>query len=169
MILKNVIMWQWPAKVFIVFKLYYALSYYKLQASIHKKVLPPPQHYAAITIVCCGDFVFMLIGSACFPPSSARLGCIALSNISISMKGHSTVLAFLLVQQILFVIVMWQIIETLKWCTHKTIWSWLFEICLSCRVIFELLWRDYFKFVGIKYGNKMFQVKGNVRKCSICY
>ncbi|XP_054893666.1 cryptochrome DASH [Poeciliopsis prolifica] len=27
-------------------------------------------------------------------------------------------------------------------------------------VIFELLWRDYFKFVGIKYGNKMFQVKG---------
>lgn len=30
------------------------------------------------------------------------------------------------------------------------------------RVIFELLWRDYFKFVAVKYGNKLFQVKGNI-------
>ncbi|KAL1006251.1 hypothetical protein UPYG_G00069760 [Umbra pygmaea] len=27
-------------------------------------------------------------------------------------------------------------------------------------VIFELLWRDYFKFVGAKYGTKMFDIKG---------
>ncbi|XP_077410083.1 cryptochrome DASH isoform X1 [Vanacampus margaritifer] len=27
-------------------------------------------------------------------------------------------------------------------------------------VIFELLWRDYFKFVALKYGNRLFQVKG---------
>uniref|UniRef100_A0A8D3C6A5 Cryptochrome DASH n=1 Tax=Scophthalmus maximus TaxID=52904 RepID=A0A8D3C6A5_SCOMX len=27
-------------------------------------------------------------------------------------------------------------------------------------VIFELLWRDYFKFVGVKYGNRLFQVQG---------
>uniref|UniRef100_A0A3Q1B5B7 Cryptochrome DASH n=1 Tax=Amphiprion ocellaris TaxID=80972 RepID=A0A3Q1B5B7_AMPOC len=27
-------------------------------------------------------------------------------------------------------------------------------------VIFELLWRDYFKFVAVKYGNRMFQLKG---------
>jgi len=31
---------------------------------------------------------------------------------------------------------------------------------LSYRVIFELLWRDYFKFVGVKYGNRMFQIEG---------
>lgn len=30
------------------------------------------------------------------------------------------------------------------------------------RVIFELLWRDYFKFVAVKYGNKLFQVKGKI-------
>lgn len=28
------------------------------------------------------------------------------------------------------------------------------------RVIFELLWRDYFKFVAVKYGNRLFQVEG---------
>lgn len=33
---------------------------------------------------------------------------------------------------------------------------------LSFRVIFELLWRDYFKFVGVKYGNRLFQVKGEI-------
>uniref|UniRef100_A0A4W6DAQ9 Cryptochrome DASH n=1 Tax=Lates calcarifer TaxID=8187 RepID=A0A4W6DAQ9_LATCA len=27
-------------------------------------------------------------------------------------------------------------------------------------VIFELLWRDYFKFVGAKYGNRLFQLEG---------
>ncbi|XP_061876638.1 cryptochrome DASH-like [Entelurus aequoreus] len=27
-------------------------------------------------------------------------------------------------------------------------------------VIFELLWRDYFKFVALKYGNRLFQVQG---------
>uniref|UniRef100_A0A3Q3WT40 Cryptochrome DASH n=1 Tax=Mola mola TaxID=94237 RepID=A0A3Q3WT40_MOLML len=27
-------------------------------------------------------------------------------------------------------------------------------------VIFELLWRDYFKFVGAKYGNRLFQIRG---------
>lgn len=27
-------------------------------------------------------------------------------------------------------------------------------------VIFELLWRDYFKLVGVKYGNRLFQIKG---------
>ena len=27
-------------------------------------------------------------------------------------------------------------------------------------VIFELLWRDYFKFVALKYGNKLFQLSG---------
>ncbi|KAM8881871.1 cryptochrome DASH [Synchiropus picturatus] len=27
-------------------------------------------------------------------------------------------------------------------------------------VIFELLWRDYFKFVAVKYGNRLFQLKG---------
>ncbi|KAF7669269.1 hypothetical protein LDENG_00203350 [Lucifuga dentata] len=27
-------------------------------------------------------------------------------------------------------------------------------------VIFELLWRDYFKFVAVKYGSRMFQIKG---------
>ncbi|XP_029978740.1 cryptochrome DASH [Sphaeramia orbicularis] len=27
-------------------------------------------------------------------------------------------------------------------------------------VIFELLWRDYFKFVGVKYGNRLFHIKG---------
>uniref|UniRef100_A0A3P8RFZ4 Cryptochrome DASH n=1 Tax=Astatotilapia calliptera TaxID=8154 RepID=A0A3P8RFZ4_ASTCA len=27
-------------------------------------------------------------------------------------------------------------------------------------VIFELLWRDYFRFVSVKYGNRIFQVKG---------
>uniref|UniRef100_A0A1A8F894 Cryptochrome DASH n=1 Tax=Nothobranchius korthausae TaxID=1143690 RepID=A0A1A8F894_9TELE len=27
-------------------------------------------------------------------------------------------------------------------------------------VIFELLWRDYFRFVGVKYGNKIFLIKG---------
>uniref|UniRef100_A0A8C5F713 Cryptochrome DASH n=1 Tax=Gadus morhua TaxID=8049 RepID=A0A8C5F713_GADMO len=27
-------------------------------------------------------------------------------------------------------------------------------------VIFELLWRDYFKFVGVKYGNRLFHLKG---------
>uniref|UniRef100_A0A3P8ZFV4 Cryptochrome DASH n=1 Tax=Esox lucius TaxID=8010 RepID=A0A3P8ZFV4_ESOLU len=27
-------------------------------------------------------------------------------------------------------------------------------------VIFELLWRDYFKFVGAKYGDRMFDIKG---------
>lgn len=30
------------------------------------------------------------------------------------------------------------------------------------RVIFELLWRDYFKFVAVKYGNKLFQVEGKI-------
>uniref|UniRef100_A0A3Q3KQD9 Cryptochrome DASH n=1 Tax=Mastacembelus armatus TaxID=205130 RepID=A0A3Q3KQD9_9TELE len=29
-------------------------------------------------------------------------------------------------------------------------------------VIFELLWRDYFRFVGVKYGNRLFHVKGTV-------
>lgn len=28
------------------------------------------------------------------------------------------------------------------------------------RVIFELLWRDYFKFVGLKYGNRIFHMNG---------
>ncbi|KAG7259523.1 hypothetical protein CRUP_014149 [Coryphaenoides rupestris] len=27
-------------------------------------------------------------------------------------------------------------------------------------VIFELLWRDYFKFVGVKYGNRLFHIRG---------
>lgn len=36
---------------------------------------------------------------------------------------------------------------------------------LFYRVIFELLWRDYFKFVGVKYGNRMFQVEGKMSKC----
>ena len=27
-------------------------------------------------------------------------------------------------------------------------------------LIFELLWRDYFKFVGLKYGDKLFYKKG---------
>lgn len=42
---------------------------------------------------------------------------------------------------------------------------WSTPICrlLSIiRVIFELLWRDYFKFVAVKYGNKLFQVKGKI-------
>lgn len=30
------------------------------------------------------------------------------------------------------------------------------------RVIFELLWRDYFKFVAVKYGNRLFQVEGTI-------
>lgn len=33
---------------------------------------------------------------------------------------------------------------------------------LSYRVIFELLWRDYFRFVSVKYGNRIFQVKGKM-------
>uniref|UniRef100_A0A673MAT7 Cryptochrome DASH n=1 Tax=Sinocyclocheilus rhinocerous TaxID=307959 RepID=A0A673MAT7_9TELE len=48
---------------------------------------------------------------------------------------------------------------------------WLALGCISCfifsittffftRVIFELLWRDYFKFVGIKYGNRVFHMNG---------
>lgn len=32
----------------------------------------------------------------------------------------------------------------------------------SYRVIFELLWRDYFKFVAVKYGNRLFQVEGTI-------
>jgi len=28
------------------------------------------------------------------------------------------------------------------------------------RVIFELLWRDYFKFVGLKYGDRIFNING---------
>lgn len=28
------------------------------------------------------------------------------------------------------------------------------------RVIFELLWRDYFKFVGLKYGDRIFHMNG---------
>ncbi len=41
-----------------------------------------------------------------------------------------------------------------------------FSICsiaivfFLCRVIFELLWRDYFKFVGLKYGDRIFQING---------
>lgn len=31
---------------------------------------------------------------------------------------------------------------------------------LFARVIFELLWRDYFKFVGLKYGNRLFHMNG---------
>ena len=27
-------------------------------------------------------------------------------------------------------------------------------------VTFELIWRDYFRFVALKYGNKLFQVSG---------
>lgn len=30
------------------------------------------------------------------------------------------------------------------------------------RVIFELLWRDYFKFVAVKYGNRLFKVEGTI-------
>lgn len=36
---------------------------------------------------------------------------------------------------------------------------------LSYRVIFELLWRDYFRFVSVKYGNRIFQVKGTGSWC----
>lgn len=50
--------------------------------------------------------------------------------------------------------------------THIYLFFWII------RVIFELLWRDYFKFVAAKYGNKLFQVKGTIsssfvrqRKC----
>lgn len=28
------------------------------------------------------------------------------------------------------------------------------------RVLFELLWRDYFKFVGLKYGTRIFHMNG---------
>lgn len=38
-------------------------------------------------------------------------------------------------------------------------------ICLLLsliRVIFELLWRDYFRFVAVKYGTKLFQVNGKI-------
>lgn len=42
-------------------------------------------------------------------------------------------------------------------------WSTVICLVLSIiRVIFELLWRDYFKFVAVKYGNKLFQVKGKI-------
>jgi hypothetical protein len=34
----------------------------------------------------------------------------------------------------------------------------------SNRVVFELLWRDYFKFVGAKYGDRLFDIKGKVGK-----
>ena len=27
-------------------------------------------------------------------------------------------------------------------------------------MIFELIWRDYFKYISLKYGNKIFQLKG---------
>ena len=40
--------------------------------------------------------------------------------------------------------------------THTTVTLNMF----SYRVIFELLWRDYFKFVGVKYGNRLFHLKG---------
>lgn len=38
-------------------------------------------------------------------------------------------------------------------------------ICLLLsllRVIFELLWRDYFRFVAVKYGTKLFQANGKI-------
>lgn len=42
-------------------------------------------------------------------------------------------------------------------------WSPVICLLLSMiRVIFELLWRDYFKFVAVKYGNKLFQVEGKI-------
>lgn len=56
------------------------------------------------------------------------------------------------------------------WGIQRIIGSWFFDLLfVFYRVIFELLWRDYFKFVGVKYGNKIFQVKGKIRKCLICY
>ncbi|XP_072306991.1 cryptochrome DASH [Eucyclogobius newberryi] len=39
--------------------------------------------------------------------------------------------------------------EAQRTANHSTYW-----------VIFELLWRDYFKFVALKYGNRMFQING---------
>lgn len=42
-------------------------------------------------------------------------------------------------------------------------WSTVICLLLSMiRVIFELLWRDYFKFVAVKYGNRLFQVRGKI-------
>lgn len=50
--------------------------------------------------------------------------------------------------------------------TFMVLLSWWFTpICLILsiiRVIFELLWRDYFRFVAVKYGNKLFQIKGKI-------
>lgn len=40
---------------------------------------------------------------------------------------------------------------------------------LSCRVIFELLWRDYFKFVAVKYGNRMFHIDGKLGSCLVVF
>lgn len=31
-------------------------------------------------------------------------------------------------------------------------------------VLFELLWRDYFRFVALKYGNRIFKVRGTISK-----
>lgn len=38
------------------------------------------------------------------------------------------------------------------------------------RVLFELIWRDYFRFISIKYGNRLFH-SGNMRifHVSLCY
>lgn len=30
--------------------------------------------------------------------------------------------------------------------------------CFHGRVLFELIWRDYFRFVSIKYGNAIFHI-----------
>jgi len=31
-------------------------------------------------------------------------------------------------------------------------------------IFFELLWRDYFKFIGLKYGNALFHLEGLLEK-----
>ncbi|KHG11724.1 Cryptochrome DASH, chloroplastic/mitochondrial [Gossypium arboreum] len=37
---------------------------------------------------------------------------------------------------------------------------WLASGSLSPRVLFELIWRDYFRFISIKYGNSLFHLGG---------
>lgn len=34
------------------------------------------------------------------------------------------------------------------------------RVALCCRVLFELLWRDYFRFVALKHGRRIFSARG---------